>query len=130
MQNSKLKMQNRKVLLKGLYVSFCLLPFAFCIGLSSCNWRLKATYKSDRVASDLKKMCSKDYGLNVETRRVGNTLQAFFLRVGLLKSGQLEMRPEGAEDLERVLLCATRISLSTDAPLQFLEVKVIDALTG
>jgi len=42
----------------------------------------------------------------------------------------MEMRPEGAEDMERVLLCATRISLSTDAPLQFLEVKAADALTG
>jgi len=40
----------------------------------------------------------------------GSTLQASLLRVGLLKPGQMEMRPEGAEDMERVLLCATRIS--------------------
>jgi len=44
-----------------------LLPFTIYLltfaGVSGCNWKLKATYKSDHVASDLKKMCRKDYGL-------------------------------------------------------------------
>lgn len=97
---------------------------------SMWDWRIQPTYKAIHVARELKKMCAHDYKMSVETRRSGNNLQAFFWRVGLLRSGQLELHPQAAESLERVLLCATRISLSTDAPLQFLEVKVADALTG
>ena len=93
------------------------------------SWKTP-TYKASQVAQSLRKMCAHDYKMTVETRHVGNNLQAFFWRVGLLRSGQLEMQPEAAESLERVLLCATRISLSTDAPLQFLQVKMMDALTG
>jgi hypothetical protein len=40
------------------------------------------------------------------------------------------MRPEAAEALQRVLLCATRVLLSTDATLQFLDVKMTDVVTG
>ena len=125
MQNSKLKVKNWGGRL-SLY--FCIFNFAFLIAASAC--RFKPTYKASEIANELKKMCSHDYQMSVETRHVGNNLQAFFWRVGLLQPSQLEMKPEAAESLERVLLCATRISLSTDAPLQFLEVKMMDALTG
>jgi len=91
---------------------------------------LKPTYPTSQVASALKKMCASDYHLTIESRRQDNTLQAFFWRVGLLKSNQMEMRNDAAEALERVLLCATRIALSTDAPLQFVEIKMADVLTG
>jgi hypothetical protein len=100
------------------------------ITIIGCKSWKKPTYKAEFVAQELRKMCLHDYKMTVETRHAGNTLQAFFWRVGLLRSGELEMQPEAAEALERVLLCATRISLSTDAPLQFLEVKMMDALTG
>jgi hypothetical protein len=68
--------------------------------------------------------------LKVQARRQGNTLQIFYWRQGLLKTGESEIRMEVAESLEQVLLCATRIALSTDAPLQFVEIKVEDANNG
>jgi hypothetical protein len=101
-----------------------------CVAAIGCKSLKTPTYKADQVASELRKMCAHDYKMSIETRQAGSTLQAFFWRVGLLRSGQMEMQPEAAEALERVLLCATRISLSTDAPLKFLEVKMSDALTG
>jgi hypothetical protein len=103
---------------------------AALVSLTACKKIFKPTFAASQVAGELKKMCAHDYGLSIETRRAGNNLQAFFWRVGLLRPGQMEMQPEAAEALERVLLCATRISLSTDAPLQFLQVKMVDALTG
>jgi hypothetical protein len=75
-------------------------------------------------------MCFRDYGLSIDARYAGDSLQAFFWRVGMMRPGQMEMNPEAAEAFERVLLCATRISLSTDAPLKFLEIKMTDALSG
>jgi hypothetical protein len=107
--------------------AFALIALAV-IGLAAC--KTKPTYSATRVAEELRKLCLKDYKLDVETRHSGGNLQAFFWRVGLVKGEPMEIQPEAAEALERVLLCATRISLSTDAPLQFLEVKMIDALSG
>lgn len=127
--NAKLK--TFKVFLFKNTPKFCVLGFAFCVlSLSSCKWKVKPTYPADRIAAALRHICAKEYRLRVETRCEGNTLQAFFWRVGLLKSGQMEMRNEAAEALERVLLCATRIALSSDAPLQFIEVRMADVLTG
>jgi hypothetical protein len=91
---------------------------------------IKASYPANQIDSALKQMCVHDYHMSVEARHQGNNLQAFFWRVGLLKTNQLEMRNEAAEALERVLLCATRVALSTDAPLQFVEIKMADVLTG
>ena len=75
--------------------------------LTACKF--KPTYHSSQVAADLKKMCTQDYkdeGGNAPGS--GDNLQAFFWRVGLLKSGQLRAARQRAEGLERVLLCATR----------------------
>ncbi len=94
------------------------------------HFALRASFPSNQVAAALKRMCSKEYQMTVETRREGNVLQVFFWRFRLLKGDGMEMRRDAAEALERVLLCATRVALSTDAPLQFVEVKMEDALTG
>jgi len=102
----------------------------FLVVIAGCKWTPKPTYPANRIAGDLKAMCAHDYKLSVETRHVGQNLQAYLWRVGVLRNGQLDMQQSAAEALERVLLCATRISLSTDAPLQFLQVKMMDALTG
>ena len=78
-------------------------------------------------------MCSNDYKLSVETRHEDKTLQTVVWKVGLF-SGQTYdlqgMRKEAADTMEHVFLCATRIALSTDAPLDFIEVKMADVLTG
>ncbi len=100
------------------------------LGLSSCRWKIKPTYPADKGVSALKKMCAHDYQMTVEARVMDNSLQVFFWRVGLLKNGQTEMRADAADSLERVLLCATRIALSTNAPLKFVEIKMVDVLTG
>src|ERR1019366_1799583 len=40
------------------------------------------------------------------------------------------MSKEAADAMEHVFLCATRVALSTDASLDFIEVKMADVLTG
>lgn len=121
-----------------IFLAVCL-PLALALGIGRIpwrqvkglfDWRLKSTYPAGQAAASLKRMCAKDYHLTVEARRQGKTLQVFFWHIGLLKSDQFEMRPEAAHSLERVLLCATRIALSTDAGLQFIEIKTADVLTG
>jgi hypothetical protein len=101
--------------------------------LSSCKWKMHPTYPADQIAASLRHMCSKDYRLSVETRHEGNTLQALVWKVGLFGGRAYDlqgMSKAAAETMEHVFLCATRIALSTDAPLEFIEVKMVDVLTG
>jgi hypothetical protein len=92
--------------------------------------KIRPTYPAGQVADGLKRLCKEEYHLSLQARRQGNTLQALLWHGGVLKRSQLEIKPEAAESLERILLCATRIALSTDAPLDFIEVKVADIVTG
>jgi hypothetical protein len=96
--------------------------------LTAC--RVGTKFPAERVAQELRKMCAHDYKMSIDARHSGNNLQATFWRVGMLKPGQTEIQMDAAEALQRVLLCATRITLSSDAQIQFLEVKMADALTG
>jgi hypothetical protein len=101
--------------------------------LPACRWKMKPTFPANHLAESLRKMCSQDYKLSVESRHADKTLQAVVWKVGLFSGkdvGLQGMRKEASESMEHVFLCATRIALSTDASLDFIEVKVSDVLTG
>ncbi len=106
------------------------LALLLMLALAACDWKVKPTYTSEKLAESLQHICKVEYRLDVKTRKVGDTLQAFYWNKGLLLPGQVEMKPETAKDLEGVLLCATRVSLSTDAALSFIQIKMADKLTG
>jgi hypothetical protein len=101
---------------------------ALTVGLAACGF--KDTFPADQVVDSLKKIVAKDYKMSIEARHTGDTLQVFFWRIGIVNGKEFELRPEAARDLEHVLLSATRVALSTDARLNFLEVKMADLLTG
>jgi hypothetical protein len=100
------------------------------LGLAACQFKLDPTFPALRVAQDLRKMCLNDYKMTIQARSQGTSLQSFFWTVGMMQPADGEMRPEAAESLQRVLLCATRIVLSTDATVEFVEIKMADVLTG
>ena len=94
---------------------------------------MRPTYPADRIAASLRHMCSTDYKLSVETRHEGKSLQALVWRVGLFRGQSYDlqgMSKEALDTLDHVLLCDTRIALSTDAPLDFIEIKLADVLSG
>jgi hypothetical protein len=132
-QKAKSRM-SRRAFAKGLRVTLLSVPCSLLLVLSACHLK-KVTYPSSTVALSLQKLCSHDYKMtNVETHLHGNTLQAYFWRVGMLKANATgdpsEIQPSAVMALENVLQAATRIALSTDAPIQFLEIKMADVLTG
>ena len=101
--------------------------------LPACNWKMKPTFPANQIAENLSKMCSRDYRLSIEARRADTTLQAVVWKVGLFSSRNYDiqgMRKEAADTMDHVFLCATRVALSTDASLDFIEVKMADVLTG
>jgi len=105
-------------------------PLALLGALAACSWKVRPSFPEDRVAISLKQMMAHDYKISIQTHREGNTLQAFFWRPGLIRPGELDLQPDAADALEKALLCATRVALSTDAQLDFIEVKIADILTG
>lgn len=108
-------------------VAICLFP----VLTSSCKW--KPTYPASRIAASLRQLCRQDYQLTVETRHDGAALQALVWKAGLFTGRAYDLqglRRDASSTLEQVLLCATRVALSTDAPLTFLQVKMVDVLTG
>jgi hypothetical protein len=101
--------------------------------LSSCKWKLRPTFPASGIAGSLRTLCRRDYQLPVEARYRDQNLQALVLRAGLFggRTADLQgLRREAANALEHVLLCSTRISLSTDASMKFIQVKMVDVLTG
>ena len=104
-----------------------------CVALAvpACRW--KPSYPANRIAASLRHMCSADYKLSVETRHEQKALQALVWKIGLFKGPAYELQGvsrEALDAIDHVLLCATRIALSTDAPLDFIEIKIADVLTG
>ncbi len=107
----------------------CLLALA----LPACRWKLRPTFPASRIAASLRRMCSTDYKLSVEARLEKKVLQALVWKVGLFKGESHELQGlnrDALDAIDHVLLCATRIALSTDAPLDFIEVKIADVLSG
>jgi hypothetical protein len=111
--------------------AFCLLPALLALSLFSCRW--KPSFPADRIASSLRHMCSTDYKLSVETRHVDNAIQVLVWKVGLFKGSNYELQGvnrDALDAMDHVLLCATRVALSTDAALDFIEITLADVLTG
>src|SRR5437016_6818133 len=96
------------------------LTLLLALAVPACRW--KPSFPANRIASSLRHMCSTDYKLSVEARHEQRALQALVWKVGLFKGPAVELQGvsrEALDALDHVLLCATRIALSTDAPLDF-----------
>lgn len=105
----------------------------FALAMPACNWKMRSSFPASRIADTLRHMCSTDYRLSIEARHEDKALQAVVWKVGLFKGQSFDlqgMNKEVLDAIDHVLLCATRIALSTDAPLDFIEIKIADVLTG
>lgn len=101
------------------------------LALAAC--KLKPTYPAASISAALRHICAKEYKLSVETRQDGGSLQAYVYKAGLFR-GESEdlqgMSKDSLKALQDVLMGSTRIALSTDAKLDFIEIRLADLLTG
>ncbi len=101
--------------------------------MPACKWKVSPTYPASQIATSLNKLCQRDYKLSIETRHAGKSLQAHHWKIGLFKGGVNDlqgMSREALTALEHMLLCSTRIALSTDAKLDFIEIRIADVFSG
>ena len=94
--------------------------------LSACG---PVTFPADRLPEAVRELCLKEQKVQVDARLLGKTL---FLSCDLdgLIGLDLDFRKEALETLEGVMLSGTRASLSTDAPVDFLYMRVRDPRLG
>jgi len=98
--------------------------------VTACDWKVKPSFPADQIAPSMQTILKRDYQLKAASRHAGSSLQTFVWRVGLLSRKDQDLSREAGEVLQNILLTATRVALSTDAPLDFIEVKMADVLTG
>jgi hypothetical protein len=83
------------------------------------------TYPAAKVSESVEKICADEYKIKVEARVVGKTLGAlFFMDNALDNKGQLSK--EVHEQMGKVMQALTRVSLSTDLPLDYCTVILRD----
>jgi len=109
--------------------------FIAALALSSCSINLEPTYKEREIPSIIKKICRENYGLRVNTERVGNTLWVYAPvekmlhdEYGLKGNGYFD---EGAKKKIRDIdFTITRLILSSDNIPEFVVFVVSDINLG
>jgi len=89
----------------------------------------KYTYPASTVPQSVEKICQDEYKMTVQARVVGKTLGAV-LYIDQLLDDKGQVSREVHEAMGKVMQATTRVSLSTDLPLDFCTVFVRDRKTG
>lgn len=94
--------------------------------LNACG---PATFPANRLPEAIHDLCLKEQKIDTVSRLVGKTLYLTCDLDGLI-GVDLDFRKEALETLEGVMLSGTRASLSTDAEVDFLYMRVRDPRLG
>lgn len=89
---------------------------------SGCD---KPSFPKDRLLEDIKVMCQNEYHLDVKAKVSENVLGTYVVLENIFDREQ-GLSKEASEKIADLLLAVTRISLSTDAPIQFYTVVASD----
>ncbi len=89
----------------------------------------KASYPKEEITQSVKKIFQKELGVEPETKLMGQTLYVSF-PIQNLVSKNFELPKEVLQKLEDAMLAITRISLSTDANIQFTVLEAKDLKWG
>lgn len=76
------------------------------------------TYPKANLTEAVTNLCEKEYGLNVDVSLVDNTL-AIYLPLMHLFDAMLSLSEKAQDEIQNVLLGASRVVLSTDAEIRF-----------
>jgi len=97
-------------------MKFLRLCFVFIIlaAVSGCG----PTYPKETLGESIVKLCKEEYGIDIKSKVIGNTL-AIFIPLPSLLDVTLGMNKEAQEMIQDVLLSTSRVVLSTDAPVEF-----------
>jgi len=98
--------------------------------LAGCKKIFGPTYPGAKIAESVVEISATDYKRMVEARRIGQSLQIMTTYTGEVESALTGIDKGAADVLDDVLQAATRVTLSTDKPPEFVEVFLRNPLTG
>lgn len=102
------------------------LTLAMLLSLAAATGCGRATYPADRVTESLVALCRDEHRLDVTARLIGKTLWVYLpLEQGLLDE-MMRFSEAASEAIEHVVLNVHRVTMSTDAPIDFYVVVVAD----
>lgn len=107
--------------------------FAFfisaCFLLAGCGG---PTFPKDKLVDSLEKLCKEEYNIDVSAKVTGQTLGIYLQLDRLIGSltGQVALDEAASEVIENVLICARRVTLSTDSDVKFFTLIGADKLFG
>jgi len=78
----------------------------------------RVTYPKEKIAESVVELCRKEYGIDIESKLVGETLTVY-LPIQNLFDVTLNINEKAQEKIRGVLWSASRIALSTDADIRF-----------
>ena len=96
-------------------MAFTLMLAVIAMIASGCS---KPTYPAARIEESVVKLCKNEYNISVRAKLQGSTF-AVYMPFENLFDANLALSEEASDHLNDVLLSISRISLSTDADLQF-----------
>jgi hypothetical protein len=95
------------------------------LALTAAGCGPKYSYPADTVPQSVERVAKRDYGLEVTARVVGKTLGALYYVDDILdEAGQIPR--EIHEQMGKIMQAISRVSLSTDLPLDFCVVVIRD----
>ena len=128
-------MMRLKLYLKNLIKSALLFVSLSSLLISGCSYPSEPTYKEKEIPNKIKKICKEEYGLNVTTQRVGDTLWIYAPVEQILhkdySTDQSKIFDEKMLDkLRNILITVGRVLISSDTPPQIFTLLVSDTILG
>lgn len=103
-------------------VSLNLIFILLILPLQSCG---KSSFPQDKVIESVKRISKDEYHVDVQTKVVGKNLGTYIALENIFDREQ-GLSKEASENIGNLLLSVSRVSLSTDAPLDFYTVIASD----
>ncbi|MFC1566456.1 hypothetical protein ACFL4A_01280 [bacterium] len=94
----------------------------FVFNITSCN---PPSYPKEELVDRLKEMCFKETKINVDAYHINSTLYTY-VKVENILDEKAQLSEKALETIQNVVLCANRVSLSTDAKIKFFVVSIFD----
>lgn len=115
-QGSRVKNRKRKndIFLFLLSALFFTCPLTLAPALSGCG----PTYPKESLKESIIKVCKKEYSLDVKVEVIGKTV-AIYCALQDLWDFTFAMTKKASEELNDVILTVSRVTLSTDAGVEF-----------
>ena len=83
--------------------------------ITSCS----PTYPREKMVEGVKKLCKKEYGVDVDVKVEGKTLGVRIPLKGLFDKETLQISPKALERIDGVMLSVSRVALSSDRSIEF-----------